>query len=75
VKYPGITLTSDIPCGKHIGNICGKKLKKFGFIESVVGSCTDEKVKEIGYFALVRPHLEYGARIWDPGRFKGKLSA
>jgi hypothetical protein len=42
-------------------------MKKLGFIKRVVGRYSDEKVKETCYFALVRPHLKYAARIWDPG--------
>jgi hypothetical protein len=53
--------------GENIRNTCGKTLKKLGFIKRVVGRYSDEKVKETCYFALVRPHLEYAASIWDHG--------
>jgi hypothetical protein len=66
VTYLGVTLTSDLSWGKHIRNICGTALKKLGFIKRVLGRYTDQKVKERCYFALVRPHLEYAASIWDP---------
>jgi hypothetical protein len=41
-------------------------LKKLGFIRRIVGRSSNEKVNERCYFALVRPHLEYAASIWDP---------
>jgi hypothetical protein len=41
-------------------------LKNHGFIKRILGRSSNEKVKERCYFALVRPHLEYAARIWDP---------
>jgi hypothetical protein len=52
--------------GKSIGNISGTALKKLGCINRVVGRYSYEKVKETCHFALVRPHLEYEASIWDP---------
>jgi hypothetical protein len=67
VKYLRITLTSDISWGKQIRYICGRALKKLGFIKHVVQRYLDEKVKETCHFALVRLHLEYAASIWDPG--------
>jgi hypothetical protein len=63
--YLGITLTSDLSWGKHIRNNCGTALKKLGFIKRVLGRYKDQKLKEKCYFALVRPHLEYAASIWD----------
>jgi hypothetical protein len=65
VKYLGISLTADISWGKHVRNICGTALKKLGFIKRVVGRYSVEKVKETCNFALVRPHFEYTASIWD----------
>jgi hypothetical protein len=44
-------------------NICGTALNKLGFIKRVVGGYSGEKVKETSYFALVRLHLRYVARI------------
>jgi hypothetical protein len=66
LKYLGVTITSDLSWKTHIQNICGKALKNLGFIRRIVGRSSNEKVKERCYFALVRPHLEYAASIWDP---------
>jgi hypothetical protein len=60
-------ITSDISWGKQKRNICGTALKKLRFIKCVVGRYSEEKVKGICYYALVRPHLAYAASIWDPG--------
>jgi hypothetical protein len=65
VKYLGLTITSNLSWGTHIRNICGIALKKLGFVKRIVGRFSDEKVKERCYFALVRPHLEYAASVWD----------
>jgi hypothetical protein len=64
VIYLGVTLTSDIPGGKD-RKVCGAAPKKLEFIKHVLGRYTEEKVKERCYLALVRPHLEYDASIWD----------
>jgi hypothetical protein len=53
--------------GENIRNICNRALKKQGFIKRIVGKYSDEKVREICNFALVRPHLRYAASFWDPG--------
>jgi hypothetical protein len=52
---------------KNIGNICETALKKLGFIESVIGRYSGKKVKETCHFAVVGPHLEYAASVWDRG--------
>jgi hypothetical protein len=67
MKYPGNALASGRSWGKHIQNICGIALNKLGFIKWVVEKYSDRRVKKPCYFALVRPHLEYAASIWDPG--------
>ena len=65
VKYLGVTLTNNLNWSAHIRNICGRALRKLGFVKRIVGR-SDEKVRERCYFTLVRPHLEYACSIWDP---------
>ena len=65
VKYLGVTLTNNLSWSTHIRIICGKALKKLGFVKRIVGK-SEEKVRERCYLALVRPHLEYACSIWDP---------
>jgi hypothetical protein len=65
VKYLGITLTHNLSWSRHIQDITGQANRKLGFVKRVLGKC-DEKVREISYFSLVRPHLEYASSIWDP---------
>jgi hypothetical protein len=66
LKYLGITIKSVLSWKTHIQNVCGKELKNLGSIRRIVGRSSNEKVKERCYFALVRPHIEYAASIWDP---------
>ena len=37
VKYLGVTITSNLSWGTHIRNICGRAVKKLGFIKRIVG--------------------------------------
>jgi hypothetical protein len=57
---------------RHIaGKTCIEYLrlinKEVCITNCVVGRYSGEKVKEMRYFALARPNLEYAASIWDPG--------
>jgi hypothetical protein len=65
VKYLGVKLTNDLSWSGHIREIAGQANRKLGFVKRILGKC-DDKVREISYFSLVRPHLEYAASIWDP---------
>ena len=65
VKYLGVRLNNDLSWNKHIREITGKANRKLGFVKRILGKC-DDKVREISYFSLVRPHLEYAASVWDP---------
>jgi hypothetical protein len=65
VKYLGVRITNDLSWGKHIREITGLANRKLGFVRRILGKC-DDRVREISYFSLVRPHLEYAASVWDP---------
>jgi hypothetical protein len=43
---------------------------KFGIIKCVECMSCDEKVKIRSHFSFIRRHLEYAARICDPGMMK-----
>ena len=45
VKYLGVTITNKLTWGTHIHKICGRALKKLGFVKRVVGR-SEEKVRE-----------------------------
>ena len=64
-KYLGITITSDLNCNKHIGQITGKANQALGFVKRNIKT-RSRKVKTLAYKALVRPRLEYCASVWAP---------
>ena len=49
----------------HINSICAKANSTLGFLRRNLRNCPS-KLKELGYFALVRSKLEYSASVWDP---------
>ena len=71
VKYLGITITKDLSWEKHIHNITSKANSQLGFIRRNVRT-RSMKTREKLYNALVRPHLENAASVWDPHVTKHK---
>jgi hypothetical protein len=65
VKHLGVRINNDLSWSKHNREITGLAKRKLGFIRRILGKC-DEKVREINFFSLVTPPLEYAASIWDP---------
>jgi hypothetical protein len=66
IKIPWDHIKSNLSWKTLVQNICRKAFKTLGFIRRTKGRSSNERVKERCYFALVRPHIEYSARIWDP---------
>ena len=67
IKYPGVTITSDLRWNTHVSNVCTKANRTLGFLRRNLYSCPQE-VKEAAYKGLVRPVLDYGSSVWDsPG--------
>jgi hypothetical protein len=62
--YLGVELSSDLTWSRHIGNMVKKANKQLGFVKRNL-PFVNEKFKEIAYFALVRPKLEYCSPVWD----------
>ena len=65
IKYPGVTITSDLKWNSHIRNACAKANRTLGFLRRNLFSCPQD-VKEAAYKSMVRPILEYGSTVWDP---------
>ena len=65
IKYPGVTITSDLRWKTHVSNVCTKADRTLGFLRRNLYSCPQE-VKEAAYKELVRPVLDYGSSVWDP---------
>ena len=63
--YLGVELTDDLMWNRHIGNITMKANKALGFVRRNLAQASPV-VKELAYFSLVRPHLEYASVVWDP---------
>ena len=63
--YLGIALSDDLRWDAQVKKIVGKANKALGFLRRNlrVGS---RKLRELAYFALVRPCVEYAAAAWDP---------
>ena len=49
----------------HIDIVCNKASKALNFIRRNLSKCSTE-VKSTAYLTLVRPIMEYAARVWDP---------
>jgi hypothetical protein len=66
-KYLGALLSSNLSWGKHLDQVLAKANRAINFISR---NCKGMgwKAKELAYFSLVRPHLEYAAMIWDPSQ-------
>jgi hypothetical protein len=61
----GIILTNDLKWDHHINVAAGKAYKKLGLIKHSFSNLDEVSIKLL-YTSLVRPHLEYGAPIWNP---------
>jgi len=65
VKYLGITISHDLKWNTHIEAACSKARGILGFLGRNL-KIASTKTKEMAYFSLVRPHVEYCATVWDP---------
>ena len=57
-KYLGVTISSDLNWNRHFLNITGRANQALGFAK--------RNFRSMACKALVRPHLEYCASVWDP---------
>ena len=69
-KYLGLTISSDLSWSAHIISTCSKARKLIGLLyRHFYSNTTSESLLEL-YRAIVRPHLEYAAPVWDPHKLK-----
>jgi hypothetical protein len=64
-KYLGLNITSAMSWRAHIQKMVGKANSRLNFVQRILRGCP-KHVKEVAYFSLVRPLLEYGGTIWNP---------
>jgi hypothetical protein len=65
VKYLGITISHDLKWNAHIEAACSRARGVLSFLGRNL-KVANNKTKELAYFALVRPHVEYCSTVWDP---------
>ena len=65
VKYLGITISHDLKWNSHIEAACSRARGVLSFLGRNL-KIANTKTKELAYFALVRPHVEYCSTVWDP---------
>ena len=65
-KYLGVILTANLSWSSHIQATCSKTRRLLGMIyrKFYRHSSTDALIKL--YIALILPHLQYCASVWDP---------
>ncbi|KAI8486093.1 hypothetical protein Bbelb_361930 [Branchiostoma belcheri] len=68
--YLGVHLSDDLRWDTHIKHTTSKAGRVLGVIRRNLTHCPS-RVKATCYKALVRPHLEYSATVWDPHTIKG----
>ncbi|CAH1265924.1 DCLRE1B [Branchiostoma lanceolatum] len=68
--YIGVQLSDDLRWDTHINHATSKAGRVLGVIRRNLTHCPS-RVKATCYKALVRPHLEYSAIVWDPYTTKG----
>jgi hypothetical protein len=67
--YLGVELSCDLTWSINIDKAANKANRQLAFIRRNL-KIRNSKVKEIAYFGLVRPILEYCGTIWDPHQKK-----
>ena len=71
-KYLGVDISSDLTWRSHVYRIIGSATKTLNFARRNIKT-KHPGVREMAYYTLVRPQLEYAAAVWDP-HTKGKTS-
>lgn len=64
-KYLGVTITNNLSWNSHIANTCSSSYRKLGLLRHKLKN-VPAKVKQLAYYSLIRPKLEYACTVWDP---------
>jgi hypothetical protein len=64
-KDLGIFVSNDLEWSQHVNTAVGKANIQLGLIKSSFQNLNEFTTKLL-YKSLVRPHLEYGAAVWNP---------
>ena len=64
-KYLGVRIDSKLKWGEHITEATAKANQALNILRRTMYGCT-KNAKKRAYTALVRPHLEYCAPVWNP---------
>ena len=63
--YLGIEFNYDLKWNAHINKIVAKSTSLLGMLWRVLKSA-DTRTRQLAYYTLIRPNLEYGCVAWDP---------
>ena len=65
-KYLGVLLSSDISWSAHVQSVCSKARKLVGLLyrQFYTSNANRDTMLKM-YTAIIRPHLEYAAQVWD----------
>ena len=75
IKYLGVTFSQHLCWSPHIQTICKKAQRIIGILYRQFCSTGTHSSSVLKlYIALVRPHLEYAAQVWNPHLAKDILS-
>jgi hypothetical protein len=64
-SYLGVDISHNMKWNNHINCIAAKGNRNLGFVKRNLRGCTQD-IKQLAYYTLVRPSLEYCGAVWDP---------
>ena len=65
-KYLGVIINANLSPSDRINDICNKARKILGFVNRQFYQDSSPSTLRALYITLVRPRLEYAAKLWDP---------
>ena len=70
VRYLGIQINSDLSWSPHVTNLCAKTRRLVGLLYRRFYKHASTTTLLQLYKSFIRPHLEFGAIVWDPHLLK-----